>query len=148
MQTWEITEEAELGEVMAALHATMHTTDRAQVVALHGDLGAGKTTFTQHLARELGVMETVTSPTFVIMKQYETTDEKFSLLVHIDAYRIEADEELTVLGFTDLLPLPNTLVVIEWAEKVAALLPQDTLHLTFVIDGDIRRIELTHGQSN
>ncbi len=102
----------------------------AVVIGLSGDLGAGKTTFTQTLARTLGVAEVVTSPTFVIQKQYVTEHPTFSLLVHIDAYRVEDPEELVVLGFKELLTRERTLVVIEWVERVRPLIP-NMLHLHF-----------------
>lgn len=98
----------------------------AVVIALNGDLGAGKTTFVQALARVLGVIELVTSPTFTILKRYDTTHPDFTSLVHIDAYRLESETELGPLQFDDLLQDPNTLICIEWAEKIKNTLPTDT----------------------
>lgn len=114
----------------------------AAVLALHGDLGAGKTTFMQTLAAELGVTEPVTSPTFVIMKTYELIDKPFTDIVHIDAYRIEEIDEMRPLGFTQILAEKGFIVCIEWAENISELLPPQTLHLTFTIEGDERKIEL------
>lgn len=117
--------------------------ERAAVLALSGDLGAGKTTFTQYLAKELGVNETVTSPTFVIMKKYPLpNDTQFKYLVHIDAYRLESPEELLVLNLNTELHDKGNLVVIEWAEKVAALLPPYAISLYFTLDGAQRAISL------
>jgi len=111
------------------------------VLALHGDLGAGKTTFVQEIARQLGVIETVTSPTFVIMKTYETESEHFEMLVHIDAYRIESLEEARPLKLAEVLVAPRTLVCIEWAERIAELLPKNTINLALtVIDESTRKI--------
>ena len=101
----------------------------AMVVALSGDLGAGKTTFVQQLAQILGITTTVTSPTFVIMKSYDTTDTVFSTLVHIDAYRIEDDSAMGPLKFAELLTQPQTLVCIEWAERISAFLPPRTIKI-------------------
>lgn len=144
METWRIEDEAELGAVVVAVQVIAKPKDNgATVLALHGDLGVGKTTFTQTLARALGVTEPVTSPTFVIMKGYALEDQAFSKLVHIDAYRIESPNELSVLGFASLVETPQTLVIIEWAEKVAALLPQGTHHLTFTLEGTVRTIMLS-----
>lgn len=123
-------------DIITALPAT----EKAVVIALHGDLGAGKTTFTQQLAAILGVTETVTSPTFVIMKAYQTTHERFERLRHLDAYRIESAEELLLLGWSDWCAEPRTIICIEWAERVASLLPADTIHLTFATVGDVRQI--------
>lgn len=103
--------------------------EAAVVVAISGDLGAGKTTFVQQLAQILGVEETVTSPTFVIMKSYETTDGTFTSLVHMDAYRIEDDSELAPLNFSEVLTQPKTLLCIEWAERISASLPTRTIKM-------------------
>jgi tRNA threonylcarbamoyladenosine biosynthesis protein TsaE len=103
--------------------------EAAVVVALSGDLGAGKTTFIQQLAQILGVVESVTSPTFVIMKSYETIDSAFESLVHMDAYRIEDDSELAPLNFSEVLTQSKTLVCIEWAERISASLPAHTIKM-------------------
>ena len=118
--------------------------DNAVVIALHGDLGAGKTTFVQALAAAMGVTEHVTSPTFTIMKGYETTDEHFQHLIHMDAYRIDDDRELTPLRFNDILQTPHTLFCIEWAEKIADSLPNTIMHLTLsVLDENTRTAHLS-----
>lgn len=107
----------------------------ATVLALHGELGAGKTTFTQALAGLLGVVEYVTSPTFVVMRLYPTPEHHFfKQLVHIDAYRIESLAEIEVIGFKDLLCDPANLICIEWAGKIEDALPPDALHITFTHD--------------
>ena len=113
--------------------------DRAAVIALHGDLGAGKTTFVQELARQLKVTDTVTSPTFVVLKKYETKSEQFSHLAHMDAYRIESEAELPPLRFSELLKSPNTLVCIEWAERISSALPSGTIHIHLAVASDTNR---------
>ncbi len=116
---------AEVGEK----HASQST---ATVLALHGELGAGKTAFTQALAKVLGVTHYVTSPTFVIMRLYPIAEHDFfTTLVHIDAYRIESLNELDVIGFAELLQDSTNLICIEWAGKIEAALPKDALHITF-----------------
>ena len=116
---------------------------QAAVLALSGDLGAGKTTFTQTLARLLGITESITSPTFVIMKKYEVEgDPRFRHLVHVDAYRLNSIEELQVLHFETELGEANSLVVVEWAEKVREILPADTKWFDFDLKGDIRTMTL------
>ncbi|MFM2374681.1 MAG: hypothetical protein RLZZ234_676 [Candidatus Parcubacteria bacterium] len=120
---------------------------RATVLTLSGDLGAGKTTFTQALARELGVKDTVTSPTFVVMKRYPLTHAHFKTLVHIDLYRIEDESELVPLRIPEDLAHPGNLVVIEWPERARALIPQDAcaVHIETEED-DIRKVTHTmHG---
>lgn len=116
------------------LESVAHDATHASVLALYGDLGAGKTTFVQYLAQAIGVVETVTSPTFVIQKQYPTTHPVFSQLVHIDAYRLESANALTVLGFANLLADPRNCICIEWAERVLELLPEQTIHIRFAMN--------------
>ena len=113
--------------------------DGAVVLALSGDLGAGKTTFVQSLGRTLGITESITSPTFTIMKGYETTDDVFTHLVHMDAYRIESAEELRPLRFTDILQTPHTLVCVEWAELIKEALPSGTPHLILSVKDETTR---------
>lgn len=110
-----------------------------RVLALSGDLGAGKTTFTQALGRCLGIASDITSPTFTIMKGYETMDEMFTHLVHMDAYRIEDGDELRPLRFAEILSTPNTLLVVEWAELIKGALPKAALHLTLTIKNETTR---------
>lgn len=130
--TWTVATVEELSEIAGELLNIWKQTDRqgqALVVALSGDLGAGKTTFVQQLAIRLGINETVNSPTFVVMKQYETDDSEFQKLVHIDAYRIEHSSEMGPLRFPEMIANNQSLVCIEWAEKIADLLPDNTLKL-------------------
>lgn len=100
------------------------------VIALEGDLGAGKTTFVQAFAEALGVKERVLSPTFLIMKRFDLPEETpFNSLYHIDAYRIES-QDLIELGFNEAVENKNILVV-EWADKVKDILPSNTLWIRF-----------------
>ena len=118
----------------------------ATVVALHGDLGAGKTTLVQAIGAHLGVIEHITSPTFTIMKQYETTDSHFETLVHMDAYRIDDLLELGPLRFDALLAEPKTLLCIEWAEKIKAALPANILTIALEIaDEEARTVHISRG---
>lgn len=119
--------------------------DETMVVGLSGDLGVGKTTFSKAIAQELGVEETVTSPTFGIQKQYKVTNLHFLSLfedfIHIDAYRIEDIKEVDSLRFTELFQKPKTLIFIEWPEKIAPVLPDNTIVLSFEsIDENTRKI--------
>ena len=115
--------------------------ESALVCALTGDLGSGKTTFVQKLAKELGILEVVTSPTFVIQKSYQTQNSHITTLVHLDAYRLESASELEKLDFKETIKLPNSLVCIEWAEKIKSLLPEHTYWLKFSItEEDFREI--------
>jgi tRNA threonylcarbamoyladenosine biosynthesis protein TsaE len=112
----------------------------AAVVGFSGELGAGKTTFTQELAKQLGVSEDVVSPTFVIMKRYATTHPVFTTLIHIDAYRLQNPEELLTLGFNEWHNKPHTLIVIEWPEHVSKVLPTHTIVRFSQVSVDVRLI--------
>lgn len=115
------------------------------VIALHGDLGAGKTTLTQGIARGLGVTQRVTSPTFTLVNEYE--GDSGQRLVHIDSYRlgdlaIENQDEAALLeadtfGLGEILDGDDAVILIEWAERVAGLLPADHLSITLShVEGD------------
>lgn len=105
---------------------------QARVVVLSGDLGAGKTTLTQALALEFGINDRIISPTFVIMKIYPIDSksiyfEHFKKLIHIDAYRLEDEDELLKIGWIKLRADPDNLILLEWPEKVAACLDDNKL---------------------
>ena len=129
-------------KVAADVASTLKPQNVGTVLALQGDLGAGKTTFTQGLAKALGVTETVTSPTFVIEKIYKLDHQAFDHLIHIDAYRLEQSSELARLGWQDILSNPRNIIAIEWPEKVADIMPKDQRVLKFTfIDESTREIE-------
>ena len=111
--------------------------DTATVITLEGDLGSGKTTLTQEVARILGVKESVISPTFVIMKKYEVVDTIFKHLIHIDAYRLNESKELINLGWEELLADKTNLIIIEWPSQVPECIP-----------GNACRIDLSHSEDN
>lgn len=98
--------------------------DGALVVGLYGNLGSGKTAFTKCIANSLEVGDTVTSPTFVIEKIYELKNKMFTHLIHIDAYRLEKSSELLHLGWNEIIADPKNLILIEWPEKVAEIMPK------------------------
>jgi tRNA threonylcarbamoyladenosine biosynthesis protein TsaE len=103
-------------------------------LALHGDLGVGKTTFVQGLARGLGVTAPVTSPTFNIFTLYKGGART---LVHMDAYRLENDHQIDALMLEDFLVSPWCLAV-EWPEKIAGWIPANAIHLELGITADQR----------
>ena len=108
-------------------------TTHALVIALNGELGAGKTTFTQGFCRAFGIKENITSPTFVLMKTYQLrpvqNNRHFRHLTHIDCYRIEDSAELLHLGLDEILADPDAIVLIEWADRIKSILPDDAISL-------------------
>lgn len=114
-----------------------------EIVALVGDLGNGKTTFVQGLARGFGIKNRIISPTFILRRDYQGKKK----LCHIDLYRIEegVEKEFRNLGTDELFGSSDTIVVIEWAEKVRELLPQSTIWITFEnLGGEKRRIDIKY----
>lgn len=137
----EIKSLAEMDSFAKEILNSLAVGDSAVVLALHGNLGAGKTAFTKSLAKALGIVEVVNSPTFVIMKMFDISNISFKKLIHIDAYRIESDRELEVLGWRDLINDPHNLIVIEWPEKISNLIPKSAIRINFeFVDEATRRI--------
>lgn len=110
------------------------TVQRGQVIALHGDLGAGKTVLTQGLANGLGITARVTSPTFTLVGEYPRPGGGW--LIHTDCYRLGSPTqedgalEAAFFGMEEMLDRPDAIVVIEWAERIASLLPADSLQIS------------------
>ena len=117
----------------------------AIVIALQGELGAGKTTLVQLFGKLLNIDEPILSPTFTIMKSYEVPSGPFTKLVHMDAYRIDDLAELRPLHFEALLKEPGTLICIEWAEKIIPALPSNRLTVALQIaQGEERTVQVSH----
>ena len=130
-------------QALAAELAAALPPDRA--LALHGDLGVGKTTFVQGLARGLGISEPVTSPTFTIYTLHHAQPGAAGggrTLVHLDAYRLDRPQQVEDLLLEDFLVSPWCLAI-EWPEKIAALLPADAWQLTLsIVDGEKHHVVL------
>lgn len=105
-----------------------------EVIALYGELGAGKTTFVKGLARALGVTDVVTSPTFVLMNEYRAHSKKISRLVHIDCYRLDRPGQLTEIGGDEYFGEAHTVVAIEWPERANTVLPKDAIRIEFSME--------------
>lgn len=103
--------------------ARAQSTNAAAVITLSGELGSGKTTLTQEIARQLGVQDIIISPTFILMKRYQTSHPNLKTLIHIDAYRLTKSEELFKLGWQELLTDKSNLIIIEWPQQVPECIP-------------------------
>lgn len=124
-------------EATALVERLLPKTEGATLVTLSGDLGAGKTSFTQAVAKALGVEESVTSPTFVLAKSYALPEGlAFRTLLHIDAYRLSGGNDLERIGFTDALTDSGTLIFLEWPEIVADGLPLPDVAITLTVEDD------------
>ncbi len=111
----------------------------ATVVGLSGDLGAGKTAFTQYIGKLLGVKNKITSPTFVIFKKYQIKKlqklPNYKFLIHIDAYRLKHEQELLYLGWENMINNKENLILVEWPENIKDIMPKHSFY-----------IEISHGK--
>ncbi|MDR0550688.1 MAG: tRNA (adenosine(37)-N6)-threonylcarbamoyltransferase complex ATPase subunit type 1 TsaE [Spirochaetaceae bacterium] len=110
------------------------------IVALNGALGMGKTCLTQGIARALRVEEPVTSPTYTVVNEYKAIDKNGTALpfYHIDAYRLSGEDDFAALGGEEYL-YGNGICVIEWAERLASLLPENVLTIEITPEGEETR---------
>lgn len=136
--------------------------NQATIVGLYGDLGAGKTTFTQGFAKGLGIKQKIISPTFIILKKFKiikksssfakaTEDKQDSKnlpsatrnsqlnLIHIDAYRLESPEEILSLNWKELISNPQNIILIEWADKIKKFLPKNYIKINFKFINENKR---------
>jgi len=125
------------------LGALLPKENKAVVVGLYGNLGAGKTAFTKCVAEVLGIEEAVTSPTFVIEKIYELQNKNFTHLIHIDAYRLKDGNELLKIGWEEIINDRNNLILIEWPEIVQDVMPDHIkIYLESTKEEGSREIEI------
>ncbi len=134
-----------------------------KIIALYGDLGSGKTTFVQGLAKGLGIKRRIISPTFIIVRRYKIknrdvilaseaspeskndpgqarmTDGSLSIFYHIDLYRLENKGQIEGLGIKELMSDPQNIIVIEWAEKMRNLLPEKRIDIYFEYSSENER---------
>lgn len=105
------------------------------LITLTGNLGTGKTTFVQGLAKGLGINETINSPTFLILKRYTIADRNPKIannnLYHVDLYRLTREEDIKNVGLLDILKENDSIVVIEWSEKMGRFLPKERIDINF-----------------
>src|SRR3989338_225530 len=134
-------ETKKIGKILGIFFAKEKTfLNRAFVIALEGNLGAGKTTFVQGFARGLGIKESIKSPSFALLKIFDLPAValgKFNHLLHFDFYRLEkiSKKELETLGWTGLIKKPENLIIVEWSEQIQKFLPKRYLKIKFKILG-------------
>ncbi len=114
---------------------------KGRIIALSGELGAGKTTFVQGFAKGLGIKEKIISPTYILIRQHQIPNSTKNLF-HIDLYRLEEKSDILSLGLEEIFSDSNNIVVIEWAEKLETL-PKNAFKIKIhKIAKDKRRIEI------
>ncbi|MBI5818340.1 MAG: tRNA (adenosine(37)-N6)-threonylcarbamoyltransferase complex ATPase subunit type 1 TsaE [Verrucomicrobia bacterium] len=128
-----------LGERLAALLPA------GTVVALSGDLGAGKTALTKGVARGLGVSDTITSPTFALVNEHDARDGR--RLYHVDLYRLDRPQQAVDIGIEEELT-PDGWTIIEWAEKLGDVLPANAVRIDIEIVGENERRITVRGVRN
>ena len=110
---------------------------KGDVLALYGELGTGKTFFTQQLCKSLGVTENVSSPSYVLMNEYTGI-----FIIHLlDLYRLDAAEEVLELGLYDLYE--DAITIIEWPEIADGMLPENTIHIYFEFVDTYRKVRIS-----
>lgn len=123
-----------LGESFIKILLRNRPKNKAVVIGLRGDLGGGKTTFLQGLAKGLGIKGRVLSPTFIIMR-------RMGNFYHIDAYRLRGPQDLLTLGLKKIIADPKNIIAIEWADRVKKVVPLYAVWVDFnFIDKNKRRI--------
>jgi tRNA threonylcarbamoyladenosine biosynthesis protein TsaE len=113
-------------------------------VGLVGELGSGKTTFTQGFAQGLGIKKRVISPTYILIREYQLKG-RFKAFYHVDLYRLEerVSEEAKEMGIFDLWEKEGNIVLIEWAEKISDIIPENAYEINFeVVDEQERKITI------
>lgn len=116
----------------------------SRIYCLYGDLGSGKTTFTQGFSKTLGITGRLLSPTFLILREHKTKYSERNMY-HMDLYRIHSPQDLTGIGFEEILEDPHSCVIIEWAEKLSTLLPDKRTDIYFTtLDNGTHEIRIDH----
>ncbi len=144
-----------MGRILAEEISKTKLERGALVIGLEGELGSGKTTFLQGLAKGMGIEEKVLSPTFIILRKFKIknltpyqrlhfdTRQGFKNFYHIDCYRIQESKELLELGFKEIISNSQNIVAVEWADKIKKILPKNSLILKLqLVNKNSRKIWL------
>ncbi len=116
--------------------------NKGGIITLSGDLGAGKTTFVQGFAKGLGIPQRITSPTFIVMRQYPIPETE-RILYHLDLYRLEENSSFEQLGLSEIFSNSNNIVLIEWPEKLSQKLPSEITTINIKnLEKEKREIEI------
>ena len=124
-------------ELLNAAKEFISQNEKNKIFAFYGKMGAGKTTFIKEICKYLGSTDTITSPTFAIVNEYNST--LYGKIFHFDFYRVEKQEEVYDLGYEEYL-FNNNYCLIEWPERIENLLPPETIKVTIAENNDKSRI--------
>lgn len=134
-------ETQKLGEKIGNSLIKKRSSNVACVLLLFGELGSGKTTFVQGLAKSLGLPHRIISPTYILIKRYTLKNSSFSWFYHIDLYRLHAGADTESLDLPNIFRDPSAIVCVEWPERLEQDFPQRVKRITFAAkDGDTRVI--------
>ena len=129
-----------LDNIQEAAVSFLSATANYKVIALHGDMGAGKTTFVHAVCEAAGVKDNISSPTFSIINEYVTVAG--DIIYHIDLYRLKTEQEAMQAGVEDCLFSGNRCFV-EWPDKAPNIFPDNTLHVSVsVLDMNTRKLKI------
>ena len=129
-----------IGNQLIISHPASPAGRQPSIIALYGELGSGKTTFIQGLAKGLGIKDRILSPTFVMIRQYSITNHQLLVtghqspitnFFHVDLYRVENEKDVESLGLEEIWSDPQNIVAIEWAEKIKKILPKKRTDIHF-----------------
>ena len=116
---------------------------KPSIITLHGNLGSGKTTFTQGFAQGLGISKRILSPTFVFIRLYQLNNSSSTFFYHVDLYRLNSEKDIEAIGLKEVLTDKKATVVIEWPEKIESLLPKNTIKFKLeTIEENKRKISI------
>jgi tRNA threonylcarbamoyladenosine biosynthesis protein TsaE len=139
-------ETQKLGEELAThlIRSQKEGTEVPHIVCLYGELGAGKTVFTQGFAKGLGLPSRLVSPTFIIVKRYSLKNDT-QYFYHVDLYRLQKIEDIESLGLNEIFADKQAIVVVEWAERLGTIFPKERIDIRWakVVD-DTRTITISY----
>lgn len=120
-----------------------------RILCLYGDLGSGKTVFSQGLAKSFGINGLVPSPTFIIVRHYDIPLKRGFSFFHVDLYRLENSREIASLGLDEIFSDSTNFIAVEWAEKLDKLLPKQRIDIKFtMLDSSRRKINISYERSH
>lgn len=138
-------ETKKLGEKFGHSLLVGENATRPHVICLWGELGSGKTTFVQGVAKGLGMKERLLSPTFIIVRHYRISDQSRDVY-HLDLYRISHEDDVVAIGFQDMIADPHAIVIVEWPERMGTLLPEKRVDIYFEsLDNGHHSLRVSHG---